>query len=230
MKKISIIVPVYNEENKIPKFINDIEKNLGDNLKFCEIIFVDGSSTDKTREKIFNYKVIKSKKGRGYQLKKGVENVSCEVIFFLHIDSILPDNFFEEIFYVLKNYEVGFLGIKFDDTNLLMKICAFLSNQRAKGGIVFGDQGLFIRKNLLEKIGNIKEIPIMEDYEFSLRLKKYLQENKQKIGQTRNKITTSSRYFKKNGIIRTMIKMQFLRYKFRKGKNIEEIYNEYYKK
>lgn len=231
-KKLSIIIPIYNEEQRIDKFVKMLEQKLSKNSVFAEIIFVDGGSTDKTLEKLENLgqKSISSKKGRGYQLKKGIDSSTCDAILFLHIDSILPDNFFAEIFAILEKYEAGFFGIKFDDDRILMKICSYLSNKRAKNGIVFGDQGLFIRRKTLEKVGNIKEIPIMEDYEFSLRLKKYLQENNKKIGQTKNKIITSSRYFIQNGIIKTMIKMQVLRYKFRKGKSIEEIYSEYYGK
>lgn len=54
MKKISILIPCYNEEDNIKPIGEDIVKEIETNLKQYdyEIIFIDNNSTDKTREYI----------------------------------------------------------------------------------------------------------------------------------------------------------------------------------
>lgn len=250
MKKISIIIPFYNEGQILEKFVLDLQKKLKNvDSSNYEIIFVDGGSTDNSLSELeknykIKYKVIKSQKGRGKQLIEGVKNATFDNFFFLHTDSILPDDFFDEIQEVLENYEVGFFGIEFDDNSILMRICAFMSNIRAKNGIIFGDQGMFITKKLYDEIGGFLPLNIMEDYAFSIRLKNYLLEQKNikkskinviteyffskvKMQNTKSKIKTSARRFKQNGTLKTMLKMQKLRYDFRKNVDIERIEKEY---
>ena len=86
---VSIIIPVYNEENIIAEKLNNIEKMDYPNNKL-EILVVDGNSTDRTKkiinEKIKKYKVIKlleQKKREGYirAIIQGILNSKGEIIF-----------------------------------------------------------------------------------------------------------------------------------------------------
>lgn len=88
---------------------------------------------------------------------------------------------------------------------------------------MFGDQGIFIRRKLFFEIGGFPELPIMEDYQFSLTLK----ELGVKLGITQKRIYTSDRRFVKGGRLRIMWKMNRLRAMYRRGVDIEKIADLY---
>ena len=221
--KISIIIPVYNEE----KTVVNLQSKLTGLYGKCEIIFVDGGSTDATISLIDKkYKLFKSEKGRADQMNKGALESSGDVLLFLHSDSILPKNPLRQIKKVMRNYEAGCFGISFNTRSILMKICALMSNYRAGiGHIMFGDQGIFIDRATFFKLGMFPKLPIMEDYQLSLSLKS----KKIKTAMTKSHITTSDRRFTGNSIdkLKLMLKMHRLRSMYRKGVDIEKIASLY---
>ncbi len=215
--KISIIIPVYNEEKIIRKFLRTLEP-VKDK---AEIIFVDGGSTDRTKERIPDcYQLVESLRGRANQMNLGAEKSTGDILFFLHCDSELPEDAIEQIQSVMEKYEVGCFGIAFHSRNIWMKCCQIISNHRIKDRkVMFGDQGIFIKRQLFFDIGGFPNLPIMEDYQFSLTLK----ERGVKIGIAKKRIYTSDRRFAAGGRLRIMWKMNRLRAMYRKGADIEEI-------
>lgn len=222
-KKISIIVPVYNEAFIINKLID----NLGQFKDSCEIIFVDGGSSDGTNRIIEKkHKLVYSpKKGRAYQMNYGASLSKGDILLFLHADSILPKNALNEIHRIIcQGYKVGCFKIRFNSRSVLMKICGFMSNLRVRlRNIAFGDQGIFIDRSYFYELGGFAEIPLMEDYQLSMDVKA----SREKIALLNTEIETSERRFAKNGRLRTMARMQRLQYMYRKGEDIEVIANLY---
>lgn len=219
--KISIIVPTFNEEKTAPELV----KNLEYFKDRAEIIIVDGGSTDNTVELLRDeFDVLQTHSGRAHQLNYGAEHATGNVYLFLHADSSLPKCAIFEINRLLKTYNWGCFGIRFDSKLPLMKICSFISNNRVRGRkVVFGDQGIFIKKDLFWDVGGFPDIPIMEDYQFSLTLK----ERVEKIGLAKKRITTSDRRFKSGGRLKIMWKMNRWRAAYRAGVSPETIYKEY---
>ena len=214
--KISVIIPTYNEEKTILKLQD-------------QIIFVDGGSSDATLELIDKkYKLIKSKKGRADQMNKGAKESSGDVLFFLHCDSTLPKDTLSQIKSVMKDYDAGCFGIKFNTKSILMKICEWISNYRAGvKKIMFGDQGIFIDRELFFDIGMFPVIPIMEDYQLSLTLKS----KKIKTAMTKSRIVTSDRRYTGSGFdkLELMMDMNIFRRMYRNGvpaKKIATLYRD----
>jgi rSAM/selenodomain-associated transferase 2 len=221
--KISIIIPIYNEEITI--------LNLQEQLKLldkqCEILFVDGGSMDQTLALLDpKFRVLHSQKGRAKQMNLGAKESTGDILFFLHCDSELPEDAPKQIRSVMKNHKAGCFGIRFHSRNFFMLTCRLISNHRIKDRkVMFGDQGIFVDRTLFFEMGMFPEIPLMEDYQFSLNLK----ERKIKIGMTKKRIYTSDRRFPKGTIskLEEMWKMNRLRKQYRDGVNIELIAERY---
>lgn len=214
---VTIIIPTYNEEKNIIKLQKQLD-NLNGNF---EVIFSDGFSNDNTYSLIY-YPKIQETKFRANQMNAAVKYANGDYIWFLHCDSKIDKNSIKIIENSHSN--IGCFSLDFDSKNILLKIIAFFSNLRVKHrNIAFGDQGIFIKKSIFYSIGKYEEIPIMEDYSLSMKIKNY----GLKIKILNTKIITSPRRFKKNGIIKTCILMQKLQHMFRRKHNINEIYEKY---
>lgn len=211
--KISVIVPIYNEEKMIRPLLEDL-KRIKDK---CEILLVDGGSTDRTLEYIEpGFRLLHSEKGRAKQMNLGAKESAGDILFFLHCDSQLPERPLEQIRAVIKDYRVGCFGVAFHSKNFFMFTCRVISNHRIKDrNVVFGDQGIFVDRKLFFDMGMFPELPLMEDYQFSLDLKK----RGEKIGITKKRLYTSDRRFRGGTAakLRLMWKMNRLRKKYRDG-------------
>ena len=98
-------------------------------------------------------------------------------------------------------------------------IGSWTANARVRwSGVPFGDQTMFMTREIYDAVGGMPELPIMEDYELSRRLKAVCWPK-----QLRQKVYTSPRRFESGGNIRVMIQMRHLRHLYRKGVDIETI-------
>ena len=107
-----------------------------------------------------------------------------------------------------------------------MFTCRVISNHRIKDRkVMFGDQGIFVDRELFFEAGMFPEIPVMEDYQFSLTLK----ERAVKLGIAKHRIYTSDRRFPQGTIpkLKVMWQMNRLRKMYRDGVPVEAIAERY---
>ncbi len=139
---LSIIFPIYNEQNRIEKSFIEIQKFIKHNSLFdLEIIFVNDGSNDNTDYLITNfikdkkdnlYKYINSKKnmGKGHALKLGVEIAKNDWVLTTDIDLSVPLIQIEEWFNkynISKNSEKVFIGSRnIDESKVVKKIYRFI--------------------------------------------------------------------------------------------------------
>lgn len=195
---ISIIIPALNEEDNIPP----LAENLGAGH---EIILVDGGSDDRTLELAnhYGFKVIKSASGRGHQQNIGATNAQGKILLFLHADTRLPENFAAAVQQILQRPDciAGAFKLAIANPTAGMRFVTACANLRSRYlQLPYGDQAIFIQKRKFFDLRMFPEIPIMEDYVFIRRAKKY-----GRICTLDEKVTTSARRWRKLGVIRTTL-------------------------
>ena len=219
--KISLIIPIYNESKTVDAMLDQLE-DLPSNW---EILFADGGSSDDTLEKIGDrYTVLHAPKGRANQMNFAAGKATSDVIWFVHCDSCLPADAHAQITEAVeKGAQWGCFHIGFDYDGPFMGCNTYLSNRRARRGIAFGDQGIWVRKDVFESIGGFPDLPIMEDYEFS----RQMHAAGIPICQLSGRIVTSGRRYEKRFPLITMWQMFYLRCLYRSGVDIQEIARRY---
>jgi len=169
-KDISIIIPTLNEEGNINACIETAKR-----INPLEIIVVDAGSTDRTREIAINTgaMVIQSSKGRGIQMNKGASLARGDILLFLHADTLLPEAVISFSAEFLNSYIGGFFKLTFNENSISLRLVELFANLRARiFSIPYGDQAIFIKKDVFENIGGFREYPFLEDIDMSIRLKK----------------------------------------------------------
>ncbi|MDJ0463856.1 TIGR04283 family arsenosugar biosynthesis glycosyltransferase [Streptomyces sp. H27-C3] len=170
MTKVSIIVPVLNEEATIHSAVSRLCRDFPD----CELIVVDGGSTDATAElAALHATVIASERGRARQMNEGARHASGDILWFVHADTAIDPEALGQIRAVLADPAVagGGLTLRFDRRTAGLNYLAWTSNARARRlHHIFGDQAMFIRRSVFDALGGFPDLAIMEDLEMSRRL------------------------------------------------------------
>jgi rSAM/selenodomain-associated transferase 2 len=194
----SIIIPTYNEADQIAKTISRIQAAGG---KHAEIIVVDGGSTDDTinvAERCGAIVIKSERKGRAAQMNKGASVAQNEIFYFLHADSIPPNDFTTQIVDAYNNgASSGCFRLAFDHHHWFLKANAWFTRFDVNA-VRFGDQSLFVTKEVFQKAGGFREdLLMMEDQEIINRLKRY-----GKFKVMNDVVTTSARKYLDNGVYR----------------------------
>jgi rSAM/selenodomain-associated transferase 2 len=197
---ISIIIPTFNEAENIAETIKEIKKRDTENL-ISEIIISDGKSTDKTIASASNAGatvVVSPKKGRASQMNYGASVAKEEILYFLHADSIPPKDFTNNITRAVENNFVsGCFRLAFDYDHWFLKANCWFTRFNVNA-VRFGDQSLFVTKNVFGNCGGFDEsLLMMEDQEIIHRIKKY-----GKFKVMNGAVITSARKYLDNGIYR----------------------------
>jgi rSAM/selenodomain-associated transferase 2 len=196
---ISVIIPAYNEESHIRTTIDRVWKFDEMNL-VKEIIIADGGSEDNTIEiaKTEGVKVISTPKGRAVQMNHGASCANQPLLYFLHADSIPPKNYSSGILKANQRGAVsGCFRLAFDHDHWFLKAHCWFTRFNINA-IRFGDQSLFVTKNVFEKAGGFREdLLMMEDQEIIHRIRKH-----GRFKVMNDYVITSARKYVDNGIYR----------------------------
>ncbi len=102
----------------------------------------------------------------------------------------------------------GRFDVRFDRPSMWGTIISRMMNWRSRlSGIATGDQALFVRRPIFEQMGGFADMPLMEDIEFSRRLKR-----KGATAALTATVTTSFRRWEQQGPLRTILLMWTLRF------------------
>lgn len=215
---ISVIIPTYNESATITETIEHL-RPWYDNL---EIIIVDGGSSDGTAGLVGpEVRLVHAPRGRASQMNAGAVQASGEALLFLHSDTRLPHDFVQQLELALSDRGVagGAFKVKIGHPGLFFCLASLGSNLRAAlTGIYFGDQAIFVRRDVFQQTGGFPLIELMEDWEFSRLLRI--------AGKTRllpGPVTTSARRWLIHGKWRTAWLMHKIKTLYLLGASPEDL-------
>lgn len=223
-RQLSVIIPTLNEAGCIQSTLEALQPLRS---RGHEVILIDGGSRDTTLSLSAPLvdRALQSPPGRACQMQAGVALSRGSILWFLHADSEIPVCADTLIMEALEQARAGWgrFDISFTDSHPLLTCVAWFMNQRSHlTGIATGDQGIFVRRKLFDKVGGLPSIPLMEDISFSRALKQHGWPCR--VTQT---LGTSPRRWHTQGILRTVVTMWGLRLAYFAGISPERLVKFY---
>jgi rSAM/selenodomain-associated transferase 2 len=211
--RVSVIIPSLNEAERIGA-TTDSAFAAG----AAEVIVADGGSSDATVEiaTARGARVITGERMRARQLNRGAEAATHDALIFLHADTLLPAGAVDAVVAALETNVFGGFRVRFIERTPGLRWTEFAINRRTRmTKCPWGDQAQFIRR---DAFGGFREIPIMEDYELAVRMKR--------TGPTvllPLTVQTSGRRFLERGLVRTTIVNWLIIFAWRLGVDPERL-------
>ncbi|CAM5367970.1 TIGR04283 family arsenosugar biosynthesis glycosyltransferase [Eoetvoesiella caeni] len=209
--KLSIIVPILNEAQQLPLLL---ERLLPLRRHGCEVIIVDGGSTDGSADtaRCAGFTVLQSPRGRASQMNTGVAAATGTTLLFLHADTQLPDGVGVLVEQALADsaHCWGRFDVCIAGRPVMLRVVGCMMNWRSRlTGIATGDQAMFMSRVAFDAVGGFPDQPLMEDIELSKRLRKV-----SRPACIARCVTTSGRRWETHGVWRTILLMWRLRFQY----------------
>lgn len=226
----SVVVPVLDDAPALRALLEDLRRDPA-----LQIVVVDGGSRDCSLAvaRAGADVVVTSPPGRGEQLRRGIEAARGEWLWLLHADSRVPAPSLDA-FAALRS-ERGAVGVEgraawgwfrvhLDAEGWPLRMIEWAMHWRAAWtGIATGDQGIFVKRRLLEAAGGMPSQPLLEDVALCKRLGRLAHPR-----PIDSPIVTSARRWQQGGLVRTVAFMWWLRLRYFSGADPELLWRRYY--
>jgi len=208
--RLSIVIPTLNEADGIVEALTALTplRALGH-----EVIVVDAGE-DGTAELARSRadRVLRGPRGRAAQMNRGAAAARGDVLVFLHADTRLPASADRLIAdgLAVTGRAWGRFDVRLSGGQPSLRIVEASMNWRSRlTGIATGDQAIFVTRDRFRAVGGYPEMALMEDVALSKALKR--------LGPPlclRARVTTSSRRWERDGVVRTVLLMWSLRLRY----------------
>lgn len=222
--KLSIIIPMYNEAEALPKQLSHWQQLVDAG---AELIVVDGGSQDDSVRLVreAGFQAFISPRGRASQMNYGAKIASGSILIFLHSDTVIPGSALIDLEARLKEKAKhwGRFNVAIEGRSKMLPIVACLINLRSRlSGIATGDQAIFIERNTFQQVQGFPDQPLMEDVAICRRLLRISRPLCLKA-----KVLTSGRRWDERGAWRTIFLMWRLRWAYWQGASPDDLAKAY---
>lgn len=179
---VSIVIPVLRDSVKLERLLNVLDqqrREVGFDSDQYEVIVSNGDETDLSvaalKRKFSNVKWISSAPNRGIQMNAGAQKAAGKWLLFLHADTYPSHGWFDEFKLINRDRRKvwGALTFQIASFDWRARVVEFGVSWRVRWfGLPYGDQGLFVRRVIFEKMGGFLPVALMEDVELARRLQK----------------------------------------------------------
>ena len=199
--QVSVVIPALNEASRIAKAVERAWAAGAD-----EVIVCDGGSADATRRLTADLRcrLVVSPQGRGIQQNRGAQVAEGEGLLFLHADTWLPANGISQVRDALSRPHC--LGGCFYQ-RIVADAWWYRLLERGNAAraslwmLPFGDQGLFFRRTVFDRLCGFPEIPLMEDVQMMRRFRKIT-----RPALLRGPLYVDARRWQRRGVLRQTLR------------------------
>ena len=225
---IAVVIAARNEAPRLPLLLADLAaapQLVG------EIVVVDGASDDATARvaALAGAAVQASPPGRGRQLAQGVASSHCPWLLLLHADARLALGWDRAVKAALDQADQPVEAAWYFDLAIaaahpalrLVELAVALRSRWRQ--LPYGDQGLLVPRRLLARAGGVAPIPLMEDLELMLRLRRF-----SRLRPLGARLQVDGRRWQALGVWQTALANARLRRAWRRGIPPEALASRYY--
>ncbi len=169
---ISIIIPTYKDNNALAQLLTKLSFIA---TPQTEIIIVDGNNSSECSSLAHSYgaQYVSAPKGRGVQLNYGAQQASGSILWFLHSDATPTSSSLVSIANAIREgHEAGcFQFALTGKVTPLRSLFNWGTNMRVRYSIPYGDQGIFVRKDIFDFLHGFENIPLFEEVRLMKRIR-----------------------------------------------------------
>jgi rSAM/selenodomain-associated transferase 2 len=215
--RCSIVIPVYREQENISICLQHLRRLRG--IENSEVIVVDGeggSTLEAIPRREFPLPLVRiiSERGRAVQLNAGAEAASAPFLLFLHVDTLLPAAGLGLVVRTLRHYDAGAFALGVIGAGGLFNTwLAYVNGRKRLSFSPYGDQAIFMTREIYHRVGGFPRIPIMEDVAMTDRLKRA----GARLKLLHSRVLTSARRWKNRGYFTNFLKNTVLFTLYRMG-------------
>jgi rSAM/selenodomain-associated transferase 2 len=222
---VSIVIPTREERATLPGLLEALAREPEPH----EVIVVDAGSDDGTADiaEAAGALVLQCACGRGQQLAMGAGAARADVLLFLHADTAFPTGGLAAMLRALADAPDspgGNFRLLFDGEDPLRRWLDRFYAFIRRFGFIYGDSGIFVRREAFLRAGGFRSLAVMEDYDFVRRLRR--------LGRLLNVVdpplVTSTRRFRarrRPAIVARWLAIHVLYYLGASGERMARIYD-----
>jgi rSAM/selenodomain-associated transferase 2 len=171
---ISLIVPVWNDDELVVDLVSRLQV-VPELAEWVVAAVQPGASLFEMHRQGMVRLISCDKPSRGKQMNAGAAEARGSLLCFHHADSELRTEHLSALEKTARNEAIlgGAFHRRFDDRRTFV-VCweGLIRRVNSFAGPLFGDQSIFVRSSVFERMGGFADIPLMEDLEFSGRLRR----------------------------------------------------------